>query len=165
MSSEMVVALATRSPDETRSMAAAFADLCLPNDVIGLQGTLGAGKTCFVKGLATGLGVADERKVVSPTFVLMRRYAGRLSLYHFDAYRLHDAAEMDHIGCAETFESGGVSAVEWADHVARCLPREHFMLAITVAGPTERHFLLQATGPGPMNRLRDCARALSPWLR
>jgi tRNA threonylcarbamoyladenosine biosynthesis protein TsaE len=161
----MAVALATWSPDETLAMAAAFAELCLPNDVIGLQGTLGAGKTCFVKGLAIGLGVADERKVTSPSFVLMRRYAGRLTLYHFDAYRLRDAAEMDNIGCAETFESGGVSAVEWADHVARCLPREHFMLAITVAGTTERDFLLQAVGPGPTGRLGDCARALAPWLR
>jgi len=105
------VHLATRSPEETQAMAAAFAKLCRPNDVIGLQGTLGAGKTCFVKGLAAGLGVDGPDKVTSATFVLLRRYSGRLTLYHFDAYRLQGAAELEQIGCGETFESGGVSVI------------------------------------------------------
>ena len=62
------------------SLAAAFSELLQPNDVLALQGTLGAGKTCFVKGLARGLGVADPRQVISPTFVLMRRHDGRLPM-------------------------------------------------------------------------------------
>ena len=93
-------------------MARAFAALCRPGDVIGLTGTLGAGKTCFVKGLAAGLGVEDARRVTSPTFVLMRSYSARLTLHHFDAYRLRGAGEMDALGCAETFESGGLSVIE-----------------------------------------------------
>lgn len=145
------------------SLAAAFAGLCRPGDVLALSGTLGAGKTCFVKGLARGLGVADERQVISPTFVLMRRHEGRLVLFHFDAYRLRDAGEMEAIGSDETFESGGVSVVEWADHVAQCLPAEHFALSITVSGETERRFRLTAHGPGPSARLDEFRRALSDW--
>lgn len=163
--SRAAVELATSSPDRTQAMAAAFARLCRPNDVIGLEGTLGAGKTCFVKGLAVGLEVEDQAKVISPTFVLLRRHSGRLTLYHFDAYRLRDGAEMERIGCAETFESGGVSAVEWADHVAQCLPPEHFVLAIMVAGMTERHFRLTGHGPGPEARLDGFRQALSEWRR
>lgn len=153
----------TTSADETMRMAAAFAALLRPNDVLALRGTLGAGKTCFVKGLARGLGVADERAVISPTFVLMRRHVGRLALFHFDAYRLRGAAEMEAIGCAEAFESGGVSVVEWADHVADCLPPEHFILSITVTGETERRFILTEHGASTAERMADFARALAPW--
>ena len=156
--------LATQSPEETRALAAAIAPLLRANDVLGLCGTLGAGKTCFVQGLALGLGVPAQTRVVSPTFVLMRRYEGRLMLYHFDGYRLHGAAEMEEIGCAETFASGGVSAVEWADHVAGCMPAEHFTLTFDVAGECARRLLLGATGPGPTGRLPAFAGALARWL-
>jgi len=159
------VHLTTHSPEATQALAAAFAELCRPNDVIGLQGTLGAGKTCFVKGLAAGLGVKDLGKVMSPTFVLLRCYSGRLTIYHFDAYRLQGAAEMEQLGCGETFESGGVSVIEWADHVAACLPAEHFMLAITVAGERDRDFRLTPSGPGAAGRLGEFDRALAAWRR
>ena len=161
--SEPAVEAVTSSPEETMSLAAAFAGLLQPNDVLALQGTLGAGKTCFVKGLARGLGVADARQVISPTFVLMRRHDGRVPLFHFDAYRLRGAAEMEAIGCAETFESGGVSVVEWADHVGECLPRERFVLSITVSGASERRFRLTACGPlssARLNGFRDALAAL-----
>lgn len=157
------VNLATDSPAQTQRMAAAFAAACRPGDVIGLQGTLGAGKTCFVQGLAKGLGTGD--RVVSPTFVLLRRYDGRLTLYHFDAYRLRGPAEMEGIGCAETFEAGGVSVVEWADHVAGCLPAEHFLLAFRVTGEQHRQFALTARGRGCIARLEGLRRALSAWAR
>lgn len=145
------------------ALGAAFAALCCPNDVIGLLGVLGAGKTRFVKGLARGLGVGQEVPVVSPTFVLMRSYAGRLMLHHFDAYRLRGAAQMEDIGCAEAFEDGGVSVIEWADNVAQCLPPEHFLLSIRVTGPTARAFLLEARGAGHESRLGGFHRAMSPW--
>jgi len=161
--SDAEVHAVTRSPAETMSLAAAFAGLCRPNDVLALRGTLGAGKTCFVKGLARGLGVEDERQVISPTFVLMRRHQGRLPLFHFDAYRLHDAGDMEAIGADEVFASGGVSVVEWADHVAACLPPEHFALSIAVSGETERRFCLTAHGTGPAARIEEFREALSEW--
>lgn len=155
------VNLSTDSPEQTRRMAAAFAAACRPNDVIGLRGTLGAGKTCFVQGLAKGLGIGD--RVVSPTFVLLRRCDGRLTLYHFDAYRLRGPAEMEGIGCAETFEAGGVSVIEWADRVAGCLPAEHFLLALRVTGEQQREFALTARGKACTARLDGLRRALSAW--
>lgn len=163
--SPAAVELATHAPEETQAMAAAFAPLCRANDVMGLEGTLGAGKTCFVKGLAAGLAVENLGKVISPTFVLLRQHPGRLTLYHFDAYRLRDGSELEQIGCAETFEAGGVSVIEWADHVADCLPADHFMLAIRVTGATDRRFLLTASGAGPESRLEAFRDALSQWRR
>lgn len=155
--------LRTTSPEETLRMAAALAQCMRADDVLGLCGTLGAGKTTFVKGFAEGLGVDDTRRVISPTFVLMRSYPARLQLHHFDAYRLEHAEDMDAIGAEETFHSGGVTVVEWADHVAECLPAEHFLLSITVDGPTRRRFRLEACGGGPAARMQEFADVLSTW--
>lgn len=157
------VELVTTCPGGTMAMAESFAAVCLPDDVVALRGTLGAGKTCFVKGLAAGLGVEDTRRVVSPTFVLMRVYRGRLPLYHFDAYRLSDAEEMEETGCTETFRSGGVSVVEWAERVPECLPAEHFAVDIEIEARTRRRFHLAGVGPGPAERLGAMADALAPW--
>ena len=157
------IGLATDSPDQTMAMAAQFGRLCRPNDVVGLVGTLGAGKTCFVRGMALGLAVEDRRAVISPTFVLLRQHPGRLTLHHFDAYRLEGARQMEEIGCQEVFESGGVSVVEWADHVGECLPQERFTVGIRVAGFSRREFSLQAVGDGPLGRWAEACRALAPW--
>jgi len=164
MSGPPALSMATRGPEQTMSMAAAFASICLPDDVVALEGTLGSGKTCFVRGLAHGLAVTDERRVISPTFVLMRRHAGRLTLYHFDAYRLHGADDMEDIGCAETFAGGGVSVVEWADRVGECIPADCFWFTIAVTGESERSFALAARGLRAADRLADTRRVLEPWL-
>src|SRR5262249_1516944 len=92
--------------------------------VIALIGTLGAGKTYLVRAMAEGLGIPDRRVVSSPTFVLIQEYTGRLPIYHFDAYRLHSAAEFFDLGSAEYFEGDGVCLVEWGDRVLTCLPPE-----------------------------------------
>ena len=153
------IRLVTNSPDETLAMAEALGGVLRAGDVLALVGTLGAGKTCLVRGLARGLGVGGDRPVISPTFVLLRSYPGRLTLNHYDAYRLDGPADMEEIGCWEVFESGGVTAIEWADHVAECLPADHVTLRITVAGPTRREFELAADGRD------ELARALAPWRR
>jgi len=158
------LALETRSPEQTMELAAASAEGWRLNDVLGLVGTLGAGKTCFVRGLARGLAVEDLHRVTSPTFVLLRAYEGRLTLYHFDAYRLGSGDEMAALGCDETFESGGMSVVEWADHVRECLPPERFSLHIRVAGATRRRFRLEAAGAGPQSRLEKFRELLAPWV-
>lgn len=155
----------THGPEQTMALGAALAEAAEPNDVFGLTGTLGAGKTCMVKGMARGLGVDDSHRVISPTFVLLRRYEGRLTLYHFDAYRLSNADEMEEIGCAELFEAGGVSAVEWADHVRQCLPPEHFIVEIQVTGRRERQLTVRAVGRGASQRMKSLLETLAPWRR
>src|SRR5919201_3763170 len=91
------------SADETttRAIGAAVAGLLDPGDVIGLSGDLGAGKTRLVQGAAAALRVEDP--VVSPTFMLVREYDGRVPVHHVDAYRLSGAAELEDIGLDEVF--------------------------------------------------------------
>ncbi|GEM_PF-211022 len=103
---------------------------------IALVGPLGAGKTVFVKGLATGLGL-DARVVSSPTFVLAQQYplpAGPETLHHVDLYRLESATELEAIGFYDMLAPGQVLAVEWADRFPDVLGRE--CLSIEFEGPS-----------------------------
>jgi tRNA threonylcarbamoyladenosine biosynthesis protein TsaE len=131
-----------------------------PSDVIALSGPLGAGKTVFVKGLAEGLGVEKAQPVTSPTFVLMNKYAGRMPLYHFDAYRLRSAADMLDIGCEEIFFGPGVSVVEWADRVPECLPDERLWVRIEIIGPASRRIALTPLGERWAGFVASLAKAI-----
>ncbi len=128
----------TNSADETRDLGQRIAAHLKPGDVIALVGPLGAGKTQFVKGLAAGLGVADQRSVNSPTFVLVQEYHGRLTLYHLDAYRLGSVKELSAIGFDELCDSGGVVVVEWADKVKSVLPQSAIWIEFTPSSESER---------------------------
>ncbi len=111
----------TRSEDETADVASEFAAALKAGDVILLSGNLGAGKTAFVRGLASGLGINPE-DVSSPTFTLVHEYrGGRLTLYHADLYRLEGIATED-IGLEEMGVADGVLAIEWPDRLAHAMP-------------------------------------------
>ena len=105
------------SEQETFALAEALARTLQPGAVILLRGDLGSGKTAFVRGLASGLGI-DPANVSSPTFVLIQHYRGRVALTHVDLYRLDSAAAVDDLGLEE-LAGGGVLAVEWADKMPR----------------------------------------------
>ncbi|MBI5431934.1 MAG: tRNA (adenosine(37)-N6)-threonylcarbamoyltransferase complex ATPase subunit type 1 TsaE [Planctomycetes bacterium] len=112
----------TRDPQATERLAEHLARGLEPGTVLALDGELGAGKTCFVRGLARGLDSVDP--VASPTYTLMHEYRGRLPLYHFDAWMQGREEAFLAGGGAEWLEAGGVAAVEWAERVAEHLPRE-----------------------------------------
>ena len=100
------------SEAETEAVGAALAVRLDAGDIVLLNGELGAGKTAFVRGMARGLGAADEA-VSSPTFTLLQEYAGRLTLYHADLYRLAPA-EIADLGLLD-LSAEGILAVEWPE--------------------------------------------------
>lgn len=106
-----------------------------PGSIIALRGDLGAGKTVLVKGIARGLGIEDEP--VSPTFVIMNAYEGRIPLYHFDLYRISGADELMGIGADEFLYGGGVSAVEWAERVEEIFPEYTIYIDIKIPEPDD----------------------------
>ena len=116
--------LNTTDSTQTLSFAVKLAERLLPGDVITLEGDLGAGKTTFTKGLAQGLGV--KRTVNSPTFTIIKEYAGRMPLYHMDVYRVGDTFE--DLGFDEYFEGDGVTVVEWAHLIEEQLPSERLTI-------------------------------------
>ena len=130
---------------DTERLAAALARLLPERMVVGLEGTLGAGKTRFVQALAAAAG-HDRSQVVSPTFVLVQEHLGDRPIRHFDAYRLRDDDEFLALGVEEYFDAPGWSFVEWSDRVERCLPAERLDIRIVVTGETSRRFELRAAG-------------------
>jgi tRNA threonylcarbamoyladenosine biosynthesis protein TsaE len=103
----------TVSEAETEQVGEALGRRIAPGSVVLLHGDLGAGKTAFVRGLARGAGVSPD-DVSSPTFTIVQEYAGRMTVYHVDLYRL-SPAEIDDLGLDDLIDSGGVVAIEWAD--------------------------------------------------
>jgi tRNA threonylcarbamoyl adenosine modification protein YjeE len=99
------------TPEETERIASALAMRVAPGTVITLEGDLGAGKTCFVRGLARGLG-ADPAAVSSPTFVIARTHtrSSGPALVHVDAYRLGTVGELDDV---DIDWDNSITVVEW----------------------------------------------------
>lgn len=111
----------TSSEEETMALAVRLAQRLTPGSVLLLSGTLGAGKTAFVRGLAEGLGI-DPGEVSSPTFTLVHEYrGGRLPLSHADLYRL-ERAGADDLGLDEIAAAAGVLAIEWPERLRQALP-------------------------------------------
>ena len=119
--------LTTTSPDATRAVAAALAELLVPGDLVLLVGDLGAGKTVFAQGLARGLGV--EEPVTSPTFTIVQEYRGRVPIAHVDVYRLDRLQDLHDLGFDEMVDDG-VTVVEWGDLVEQAVPAEHLVVRI-----------------------------------
>jgi tRNA threonylcarbamoyladenosine biosynthesis protein TsaE len=130
------VTVVCKSADATRGLAAEIAHLAVPGTVIALHGDLGAGKTCFIQGLASGLGVAGP--VTSPTFIMIAEYAGRLPLYHVDLYRTSSLGEIRGLGLDELVDGAGVTAIEWAEKGEPLLPARAIRVRIEGAGDEPR---------------------------
>lgn len=106
-----IIKYISHSLEDTAFLAKKIADNLKGGAVILLNGELGAGKTAFTKCLAQCLGI--EEVVTSPTFTFMKEYKGRLTLYHFDMYRVIDADELYELGLNEYLFMNGVCVIEW----------------------------------------------------
>jgi tRNA threonylcarbamoyladenosine biosynthesis protein TsaE len=134
------------SPDQTRALGYALGTCLLGGEVIALDGDLGTGKTCFVQGLAEGLGVTSG-SVASPTFALRHDHHGRLPLAHLDFYRLEDPDEIAWLGVLDA-PDGAVIVIEWAERLPAALPADRLHARLTSGpAPDERAFAWTATGP------------------
>jgi tRNA threonylcarbamoyladenosine biosynthesis protein TsaE len=161
--------LVSRTPGETRELAATLAGALRVGDVVALTGELGAGKTCFVQGAAGALGVQD--RVTSPSFVLRREYEGRLPILHMDIYRLSTLQEVVDIGYEEVFDQTRVTFIEWGDAMSPLLPQDHLELEFrlppadlpVVPGDEERRIVVRPRGEDWLRRVGDLRGALERW--
>lgn len=138
-------ALVSHSERETRRIGAALGGLCQAGDLILLEGDLGSGKTALTQGIGLGLGVVGT--INSPTFTLVKEYTGRLSLYHFDLYRLDDLRQVDDLGIDDYLEGGGVTVVEWAERVAAFWPPRWLRVRLRATSARSRRLTFDGTGP------------------
>ena len=133
----------SRSEEDTIALAQNIESEKFPNMIIGLNGELGSGKTVFVKGFASSLGISEV--ITSPTFNLVKEYPmGELPLYHMDVYRLED--DKNKSGLEEYFEKKGITIIEWADLIKESLPEERLDIYIKIIDENTRIIILKPYG-------------------
>ncbi|MBQ2746659.1 MAG: tRNA (adenosine(37)-N6)-threonylcarbamoyltransferase complex ATPase subunit type 1 TsaE [Clostridia bacterium] len=119
----------SHSDIQTEEIAVMLAKKLAGGEVIAFRGDLGAGKTCFTRGLARGLGFTGT--VNSPTFSLVNEYlGGRINLYHFDMYRVDNWEDLYSTGFFEYLDMGGVVAAEWSENIEGALPQNTIYITI-----------------------------------
>lgn len=128
------------SVDQTITLGKKFAKELSPGDVVCLNGDLGAGKTHFVKGIASLFGV-NEEQVSSPTFTLINEYNGSIPIYHFDCYRLENEQEAIEIGAEEYLYGDGISIIEWPQKIENLIPENAIWITIKYSGKAEREII------------------------
>ena len=125
----------SRNEMDTIELAQNIESEKFPNMVICLDGELGSGKTVFVKGFASALGITDT--ITSPTFNLVKEYLnGELPLFHMDMYRAEDNIET--IGVEEYFQKNGVTMIEWSELIEDYLPEERLDVKIVIVDENTR---------------------------
>ena len=137
----------TRGVRGTLALGRKLAEGLRRGDCVALAGSLGAGKTVLVRGIAAGLGLRDPRLVSSPTFVLVHEYPARVRVYHLDLYRMASpAAELAELGLDEMLEEG-VVLIEWADRAGGALPVPRWEIDIEIVGERRRRFAVRRIEP------------------
>jgi tRNA threonylcarbamoyladenosine biosynthesis protein TsaE len=160
-----VITAATKSADDTRELAAAFAPFVKGGDLLLLAGELGAGKTCFTQGLGRALGVDEQ--ITSPTFTLMRPYDGtRLRVLHCDVYRLDHLQEIVDLGINELVDEDAIAVIEWGDMAEPVLPADFLEIRITYDDHSDdaRRFALRPVGSSWANRSGGLHKAIDRWV-
>jgi len=134
----------TNSEAETISEGEKLGRALKPGDCVALRGGLGAGKTAFTRGLASGLGIS--MCVSSPTFTVVNEYAGEIPLFHFDMYRLESENELFDIGWDDYLERGGVCAVEWSEKAPGVFLSGTIVVSIDILGGDSRRLEIATDG-------------------
>jgi len=130
------------SPEETEALGECFARTLKPGAVVALKGGLGAGKTCFTRGIARALGITEN--VTSPTYTIVSEYGARLNgqaipLYHIDAYRLNGDEDFENTGAGEAIGGpAGIAVIEWSERIPRSIPVDAITVEIEITGPQSR---------------------------
>jgi tRNA threonylcarbamoyladenosine biosynthesis protein TsaE len=151
-------------PGITQELGRTIGENASAGDVILLTGELGAGKTCLTQGIALGLGI--EGYVRSPTFVLMTRHHGRLTLHHVDLYRMGSAAEAWDLGLDEQLFGEGICVIEWADRATELFPEDCLWIDLEYGqDPDSREITLEpgvATEESRFNKLMELLAQKAP---
>ncbi|HUT29958.1 MAG TPA: tRNA (adenosine(37)-N6)-threonylcarbamoyltransferase complex ATPase subunit type 1 TsaE [Sedimentisphaerales bacterium] len=129
----------SNSPEQTIEIGRKIGSQLKGAEVLAICGPLGSGKTHLIKGIAAGAGAADARQVNSPTFVIVNEYAGRLDIYHIDAYRLDSVEQFEMLGFDDFCYPRSVVLIEWGDKVESALRGlQYIRLSLSRVGRTRR---------------------------
>ena len=148
----------SHSTAQTRRIGAKLGQMAVAGDVVILIGELGVGKTCLTQGIGRGLGIEDY--VISPTFVLLREYQGRLPLYHIDFYRLGGIDEVAQLGLDDYLYGSGICVVEWAEKGLELLPGERLLIEMEHINAAKRRLRFKPIGERYLEVISVMGKAL-----
>lgn len=132
-----MVTLTSNGPAETEAIACRLADDLVAGSVLALKGELGSGKTLFTQGLVAGL--QSNAPATSPTFTIVHEYqGGRLTVYHFDFFRVENRESASRLGLEDYFFSDGVSVIEWADRFPELIPEQALWISFEIKSEHQR---------------------------
>ncbi|MBN1877517.1 MAG: tRNA (adenosine(37)-N6)-threonylcarbamoyltransferase complex ATPase subunit type 1 TsaE [Anaerolineae bacterium] len=138
----------SRGPEQTHRVGARLGMLLHGDEVIALEGDLGAGKTVLAQGIGVGWGATVP--LISPTFVLIRRHTrpqDAAFLYHIDFYRLEEESEIWALGVEELLGNPDtVCVVEWADRAPDLFTDEYLWVTLRWLDQYRRSLVFRATG-------------------
>jgi tRNA threonylcarbamoyladenosine biosynthesis protein TsaE len=134
----------SNSTRDTKMWGRRLGSLLQGGELLAFSGDLGAGKTCFIKGIARGLSLREEN-ILSPTFTMIQEHHGRLPLYHIDLYRLDNVA-IDDLGLREYLFSESIAAVEWFERLEGGGNVERLSVRISYIGANSRRIEFSSTG-------------------
>ena len=139
-----ILVIESSSTRETKMWGRRLGSMLEGGELLALSGDLGAGKTCFIKGLARGLSLREET-ILSPTFTMIQEHRGRLPLYHIDLYRL-DNVTLDDLGLREYLFSDSIAAVEWFERLQEAGQISRLSVKISYTGANSRRLEFIALG-------------------
>jgi len=140
--------LVSEKVSETKTAGRKLGGFLQKGSTVYLYGELGSGKTVFVKGMASALGI-PEKDITSASFVLIAEHEGRLEsgekvpFYHIDLYRLPGVREAEAIGIEEYIDSDGVAVIEWADRLPEP-GKGAIKVNINIVSGREREIIIEA---------------------
>jgi tRNA threonylcarbamoyladenosine biosynthesis protein TsaE len=138
----------TFSPEETEALGEQIASSLKGGEVLALFGGMGMGKTALTRGIARGLGISNG--VSSPTFALVHEYRGRLTVYHFDMYRVTSWDDLASTGFFDDLNTGAVLVVEWSENIENALPPEAIRISLN-RGETDNERVITIEGTSDEN--------------
>ena len=136
--------ITTKNFKETQKLGEDFAKQILKNKpknsaiVLALEGNLGGGKTTFLQGFAKGLGIKE--KILSPTFVIMKRFG---NFYHIDCYRLNSEGDILELGIKEVLGNPkNIVAIEWPEKIKNILPKDAIKIEFKFIDANKRDIII-----------------------
>jgi tRNA threonylcarbamoyladenosine biosynthesis protein TsaE len=133
----------THSPAETLEFGRKLALEIQPPCVVLLEGDLGSGKTTLTKGLVSGLGLAREDEVTSPSFTLVHEYGRDQKAYHVDLYRIEGARELATLGLVEMFSHPSIVIIEWGEKLIDKIHGPYFRIKMEHLASEDRKITIE----------------------
>ncbi|MBN1486497.1 MAG: tRNA (adenosine(37)-N6)-threonylcarbamoyltransferase complex ATPase subunit type 1 TsaE [Anaerolineae bacterium] len=139
----------SRSAEQTRRIGARLGSLLTGGEVIALEGNLGCGKTVLAQGIGQGWGTTT--RLISPTFVLLRRHESpqhiTTKLYHIDLYRLANSDDVESIGVYDLIgDQDAICLIEWPERASDLFDAEYLWVSFDWLSDYRRSLIFRANG-------------------